>query len=125
MNGPAPTGLARYALFLASLPAQRCFGTMPRAESAGMNRTLGPLNLIVTLYFSGVSTALRFGMYEAKGEPTLESRIISYVNFTSSEVHSWPSWNFTPGASWKLKLSADSETSQLRAMPGTSSDVGP
>ena len=45
----------------------------------------------------------------------------SKVNLTSSEVSSFPSWNMTPGWSWKVNVSASGDTIQLRATPGTNS----
>jgi hypothetical protein len=51
--------------------------------------------------------------------------IDSKVNFTSSAVSSFPSWNRIPGWSWKVNVSASGDTVQLRATPGTSSPLGP
>src|ERR1051325_130497 len=124
-NGPVPTGFVRYGFFWGSVPAQRCFGKIPSWEMPCIKRTFGPLNLRTAVYLFGVSTFLRFGTYPTSGEPILGSMMDSKVNLTSSEVSSFPSWNMTPGWSWKVNVSASGDTVQLRATPGTNSPLGP
>ena len=70
---------------------------MPSADTPGINNTLGPSNRKTTVYWSGVSTVFRFGMKVWNADPTFGSSAISYVNLTSAEVSSLPSWNKTPG----------------------------
>src|SRR5438094_170034 len=85
----------------------------PRAASSPAN---GSLVMNLTAYLpagSTLSTAMKSDL------PGDFSKSRSNVNFTSAEVSSWPSWNFTPSRSLKAHVSPSGLVCHDSASSGT------
>jgi hypothetical protein len=91
MKGPVPSAaLLRSPCFLMPASLMMKPQNPPRAASSPAN---GSLVTNFTAYLpagSTLSTAMKSDL------PGDFSKRRSKVNFTSAEVSSWPSWNFTP-----------------------------
>ena len=114
MKGPVPTAaLLRSPCFL--MPASLMMKPQ-KPPSAASSPANGSLVMNFTAYLpagSTLSTAMKSDL------PGDFSNSRSNVNFTSAEVSSWPSWNFTPCRSLNVHVRPSGLTSHDSASSGT------
>ena len=114
MYGPVPSAaLLRSPCFL--MPASLMMKPQ-KPPSAARSPANGSLVMNFTPYLpagSTLSTAMKSDL------PGDFSKRRSNVNFTSADVSSWPSWNFTPSRSLKVHVRLSRLTSQDCASSGT------
>src|SRR6266852_5055199 len=120
MNGPVPSAaLLRSPCFLMPVSLMMKPQNPPSAASNPAN---GSLVMNLTPYFPAGSTRSTAMKSDLPGD---FSKRRSKVNFTSAEVSSWPSWNFTPWRSLNVQVSPsrlvshDSASSLTGVMSGS------
>src|SRR5215468_3871122 len=120
MKGPVPrAALFRSPYFFTPASLMMNPQKPPRAAKSPAK---GSLVTNLTPYFPAGSTLSTAMKSDLPGE---SSKSRSKVNFTSAEVISWPSWNFTPCRSLKFHVSPsgltchDSESSGITFMSGS------
>ena len=92
-------------------------GRSPRAASSGAN---GFFSSTTTVWGSGALTLATAGSSWLRwGDLVCGSRMRSRFHFTASALRSVPSWNFTPGWSWKVTRLPSGEICHARASSGT------